>query len=144
MTLKNVVDGIITNISSASVLGTSGVGKTYDVLKTGIDAAAVVSWNESLVSRSVFGSADESDNTETYLIELFLKDIGSASAIMDNVLDYSDKILASLLSDDTLQGTVKGIPSISATRIPGDLVSNGTLTYLPVDIRVTCLRWPNG
>lgn len=131
--IQPIVDGVITNISAASVLGACAVGKDYSVMESAASAAAVVSYTGIRSYPATFGLRER---IATVRVELFIKDVTSPSAMMDYVSNISDRVVSSLESDETLQGTVEEVREVRATRTPGDVFSNGTVIYLPVNIEV--------
>ena len=132
-TMRPVIDAVIANISAASVLSACAVGKDYSVMESAASAAAVVSYTGMRSSSDTFSTRER---LITIRCELFVKDVTSPSAMMDYVSDISDMIVSSLEDDLTLQGTVEEVREVRATRTPGDVFSNGTVLYLPVNIEV--------
>lgn len=133
MGLRDVVDGVIANISAASVLSACAVGKDYSVMETAASAAAVVSYTTARSTPATFAMRER---LVTIRVELFIKDVTSPSAMMDLVSDISDAVVSSLESDFTLQDTVEEVREVRATRTPGDVYSNGTVIYLPANVEV--------
>ena len=127
------MDGVIANLSAASVLSACAVGKDYSVMETAASAAAVVSFVGVTSIPATFGIRER---LTTIRVELFIKDVTSPSAMMDYVSNISDNVITSLESDLTLQDTVEEVREVRATRTPGDVFSNGTVIYLPVNIEV--------
>lgn len=131
--IMDVVDGVIANISAASVLSACAVGKDYSVMETAASAAAVVSYTTARSTPATFAMRER---LVTIRVELFIKDVASPSAMMDYVSNISDAVVSSLESDFTLQDTVEEVREVRATRTPGDVFSNGTVVYLPANVEV--------
>lgn len=135
----DTINAIVTNLSAASCLGANSVGKDYSVLETS-NMSAVVG---VIAVRSVPATfqGQEIDFGVTYAIEGFVKDTGSASALMDGVPDAMHKIISSLNTDLELQGTVKQITDIRADRSAESIVNIGTAIYLTFRVEVDVLDW---
>lgn len=135
-----IIDGIVTNLSSASVLG-SPVGKNYSVLETTQGTAAVVSLTGARAARSTMMDV-EHESIWTATIQLYTKDTGNASATLDRNMQDTGKVWRSLFSDDTIQGTVDQIDQIRLIRDPQELfVLNSGLAFLPSEIQIDVLEF---
>jgi len=134
-----IARAIITNLSAGSVLD-GNVGIDYSVIERVDKAGAVIGWN-NIVSTMLTQSDEQRNNT--YTVELFIKDTGSASATMDNLFVFPQRVLISLRKDDTLQGTVEQVNQIRMSRTPGEIfVTGGAVALFPIDIEIDVLEWP--
>jgi len=131
-----IADGFLANIGAASVLGPTNVSKnTYQVLESAASAACVVRW-QNFTSRPVqFGDFDAED-TWTFQLRLYLRDTGDAVALLNRTWTVPQKIIDSLRSDNTIQGTCIKINSIDANQ-PDDMVEAGGHTWLIIPIGCT-------
>jgi len=129
----------ITNLSAASCIGPNQVSNNYAVMESTSACCAIVNTVGFVSNAMTFGNQRE--GTATLLIEAKVKDTGDAESAMSNVDALVDKIFASLESDDTLQGIVKSINRIEATRDPRIAEIVGGMTWLPIDITVEMSWW---
>jgi hypothetical protein len=137
MSASAIADAIVTNLSAASVFGAGGVSKSsYRVLESMSGSCAVVSFADMMARPVTFGSPRKFDSDWTLEVTIFIKDTGDPSALLNKVFTATDGTLASLRSDDTLQGTSDGIVQISGGFEPGRAVETGGFTWLPVTFRV--------
>lgn len=137
MNYLTVINGLVTNLSAASALGPGAVGKDYGVLESVQTPSAVVSWLDYGSTVSAFGGVR--DRGATFLVQVFLKDTGSASALMDSFPTTMSKVVASIESDETIQGSLDAgeyIADIRASREIGNAITNGTVTLFPFDIEI--------
>lgn len=135
-----IVNAVVKNLSAASALGERSVGKDYSVLEKGQSPAVVVGWKRLTPSVQT-GFNGTRDRYWTLALDVYVKDKGSASGLMDELLTSIDKIILSLESDPTLQGTVAEITAIEAERVPGEAEVFGTVTYLPYKMEVSVTEW---
>ena len=138
----SIVNAIVTNLSAASVLGSGRAAKDYSVIETTQEPTAVIGFRSMAGQRDTFGGLDSA--AWVYRAEVFFKDKGSSSALMDAIVTTSGKVYDSLRSDDTLQGTVEQIFAIRAERTPGEAFQTGTVTLYKVDFEIDVLEWPDG
>jgi hypothetical protein len=138
-TASAIKDAAITNLSAASVIGGEQVSTNYSVMESTAACCAVVNVIGFVSNPMTFGNNRR--GTATLLIEAKLKDTGDPVSLMNNTHSFMDKIIASLESDDTLQGTVEGIERIEATRDPNIAETIGGATWLPIDITVEMSWW---
>ena len=137
----NVVNALVTNLSAASVLGSAAVGKDYSILERSQGPCAVVFGMSEMISLPLsFGG--ERERRWTYLVQMFIKDTGSASAVMDVHHTHTPLIVRSLETDQTLQGTVQRVDQIRASRTPGEALQVGAVTVFPIDVEVDVIDWP--
>jgi len=137
MSASGMIDGIITNLCAASVLGASGASTDYYVLETTSACCAVVGWiNDEFVPQT-FGAPMEGGKTHTILIQGYIRDNNDPVAIMKNNAGFIDLLMDSLISDSTLQDSINVVRRIFSTRNPDEMVSAGGLTWIPTNIEVT-------
>jgi hypothetical protein len=137
-----ICQGLITNLSAASVLGPRGISKDYSVLEQTQGPAAVIGWLGVVEVATSFGNPSGKDVLYTFRLSVFIKDTGSASAMMDSAMTTIDKILPSLMADDDVQGTAVEIQAIRAARTPGEGISVGNVNFLPYNMDIDILDWP--
>jgi hypothetical protein len=128
-------DGCITNLLAASVIGPGQVSPNYAVMESTSACCGVVNVTGFVSEAMTFGNNRE--GTATILAELKLKDTGDPVSLIANVPGFIDKVIASLESDDTLQGTVKAIDRIEASWDPHVVETLGSVSWLPVDVLIT-------
>ena len=136
-----IADAIVTMLSATSCIGTDAVSTDYVVLEKTSGSCAVVNWvgmNEKL---STFGDPADKEIVWTHLIMGFVKDEGDPIEIYKRVLDFPDKVVTTLRSDDTLQGTVEMVKAIRGRRDPELAARAGAATWLPVFFEVDSLEW---
>ena len=128
-----IADGFLANIGAASVLGPTNVSKnTYQILESAASAACVVRWQNFTARPEQFGPLDTRD-TWQFQLRLYLRDTGDAVALLNRTWTVPQKIIDSLRSDSTVQGTCIQITSIEATQ-PDDLIEAGGHTWLLIPI----------
>ena len=137
-----ICEGLITNLSSASVLGPRGISKDYSILEQTQGPAAVIGWMGVAEVPTSFGNPSGKDVLYTFRVQVFIKDTGSASAMMDSAMTTIDKILPSLMSDDTVQNTAVEITAVRAARTPGEGAVIGGTNFLPFNMDIDILDWP--
>ena len=139
-TASAIVDGIITNITAASVLGTKSACTNYKVLETTGACSAVVGWSAHSSFPVTMGTTKEKQWTHT--IELFVKDNSDPVTTMNRTIWLIDKVVASLDSDDTIQGTVDTILEIRANRAIGEAFTAGGHTWLQSIVEIDTTSYP--
>lgn len=125
----SVINAIVTNLGCASALGANRVGKDYSVIESSQFPTAVVGWLGTTSVPTAMGGGR--DKLWTFSVEVFIKDTGSASAVMDYFPTLSKSILDSLESDLTLQGTVDEVNQIRCSRELGESYIIGTAPLYP-------------
>jgi len=138
-----IADAIITMLSATSCIGTGAVSKDYKVLETTTGSCAVVNWlgmNEKSVA---FGNPADKEILWTHSILGFVKAGGDVSETYQRVLDFPDKVVTTLRSDDTLQGTVTEVKAIRAKRDPELGATAGGTLWFPVFFEVDSIEWPD-
>ena len=126
----SVVNALVTNLSAASAVGSGRVGKDYSIIETSQYPVSVVGWLHTRSLPATFGGGGR-DKYWTFVVETFIKDTGSSSAIMDYFLTMSNSIMDSIENDPTLQGTVDQINEIRASRELGEAFLTGGATLYP-------------
>jgi len=140
-TASGILDGIITNITATSVMGANSACTAYDVLESTSVCCGVVGWQAHLSAPITMGTNKE--RKWTHVIELFIKDQSEdPTGTMNKVTQLIDKVVSSLESDDTVQGTVDTVMEIRAGRSIGEALSVGGATWLPSIIEIDTLSLP--
>lgn len=135
-TASAIRDGVTTNLTAASVIGSGQVSTNYSVMESTSACCAVVNVINFVSEAMTFGNTRR--GTVTILAELKLKDTGDHVTLMNNVPGLIDKVVGSLESDDTLQGTVDAIDRIEANWDPRIGEEIGGIVWIPVDLTVEC------
>lgn len=139
-TASAITDAIITNLTATSVMGIKSACTNYKVVETSV-CTAVVGWQAHASFPIAMGGGKE--RQWTHVIELFIKDRSTDPAgTMNKTIQLVDKVVASLESDDTLQGTVDTIMEIRGGRTPGEALSVGGNTWLPMTIEIDTKSLP--
>jgi hypothetical protein len=134
MSASAIADGIITNLNAASVLGSGGASKNYEVMELTSGCCAVVGWTGGVSTPVTFGTPAQRGWTHT--IEAYIKDTGDHPAVMKNNFALVDKLIATIESDLSLQGTVQIVSEVRARRTPGEAVSLGGMTWYPMVVEL--------
>lgn len=138
-TASALKDALITNLSAASVFGPGQVANTYDVMELTSGCCCIVNWQDYQNEAMTFGNNRR--EAWTFLLEAKVKDQGDPFQLTENTFTVIDRIIATLKTDDTLQGEAKGIGQVAANRVPGEAETIGGMTWLPVDVLVEILTW---
>ncbi|MFA6016436.1 MAG: hypothetical protein WC742_15365 [Gallionellaceae bacterium] len=137
MSASAIADGIITNLSAASVFGTGRVSKTsYQILESSACQAAMVHWTRLRSTPSAFGNPRDRERTWNFNIECFLRDTGDPIQLKTRIWSLTDTVIASLESDDTLQGTCDSLSEIAGTHDPKSGLDVGGARWLTMDFNV--------
>lgn len=135
-----VRDGLVSVLSGSAYFGQNTVDTDYKILETSSACCVVVSWAGYEGNPITMGAGQ--GGVHIFLLELRLKEMDAPTAIMDRTVESVDKILNALRSDDTLNGTAKGIESLEGTREPGvAFVSPGGNAWLPIDFTTRVQVW---
>lgn len=138
-TASAIKDAFLTNLGAASVLGSQNVSTTYDVMETTSACCCIVSWQDYQNTAMTFGN--QRNEIWAFLLEAKVKDLGDPHQLTLNTFTVIDKIISTLKTDDTLQGTAMGIGRVTANRVPGEAETVGGATWLPIDVIVEVLVW---
>ena len=136
MSASAMIDGIITNLTSTSVLGASGASTDYFVLETTSACCAVVGWQTVNYIPDTFGDPMSGGKVTIVEIEGFIREKNNPAEIMRDSAGFADLLTNTLISDDTLQNSIDTIRRVSARRNSGEVASAGGLTWLPIYIEV--------
>lgn len=136
MSASAMIDGIITNLTSTSVLGSGGADTNYFILETTSACCAVVGWQNINYMPERFGTPMTGGITHVVMVEGYMRDENNPTDLMQQSAGFADLLVNSLISDDTLQGSIATINRISARRNPYEAVSSGGLTWLPIYVEV--------
>jgi hypothetical protein len=135
-----VRDGLVSVLSGSAYFGQNTVDTDYKILETSNACCIVVSWAGYEGNPISMGAGQ--GGVHIFLLELRLKEVDSPTLIMDRTVGAVDKMLDALKSDDTLNGTAKGVESLEGSREPGvAFVSPGGNTWLPVDFTARVQVW---
>lgn len=138
-----IVEGIITNLSAASVLDTGHAGLDYSLINMFNEPVAIVGWtNMGPSEEATFSGAV--DRPIRFVSELFFKDTGNACALMSDTLTVTNKVISSIESDWNLQDTVEKVMSVTATKPTGEAAEIGGLPTIMVTVNIDVLTWPKG
>lgn len=132
---STMINGILINLGSASVLG-NYVSTDYYVLEQTSDYAAVVSLLGTNFTPDTFGDPMSGRAYHTAMIEGYIRDINNPAATVESVAKLNDLIMNSLASDDTIQHSIDTITRINMRRNQNEAVSAGGHTWLPIYIEV--------
>jgi len=136
MSASAMLDGILDNLNSSSVLGASGASTDYYVLETTSACCAVVSWQSIDINPITFGEPMGDGTLHTMLIEGFVRDNNDPVQLMKDSAGLADLLTATLKSDNTLQGTIDSTMKITARKNLHELASAGGLTWSPIYIEI--------
>ena len=134
MSASAMIDGILTNLNSSSVLGASGASTDYFVLETTSACCAVVGWQNIEYRPITFGT--DGGTTHTILVEGFIRDNNDPAKLMRDSAGFADLVVNSLGSDDTLQGSIDIVQRVFARKNAGEVVSAGGLTWMPIYVEI--------
>lgn len=138
-TASAIKDGFVTGLSAASVIGPEQVSTNYAVLESTSACCCVVSLTEYENEAMTFGNNRE--EVWTFFLQGYLKDTGNPITLKNNVFAFTDKIIAYLKSDDTIQGTANGLGRVTAIHDPEVALIVGGQTWLPVEFSVEVQSW---
>jgi hypothetical protein len=138
-TASALKDAFLTNLSAASVLGPGQVSTNYSVLESTSACCCVVAFRQYTGTAMAFGNPQ--NRLWQFSLELFLKDTGDPVTLMNQPFAIVDKVIATLKSDDTLQGQANGIASVEANMEPGFTLDVGGATWIPIDMTVSVNVW---
>lgn len=134
-----IKDGFITGLAAASVVGPEQVSTNYAVMESTAACCCVVSLTGYENGAMTFGNSRE--ETWTFYLQGYLKDTGNPIALKNNVFAFTDKIISHLKSDDTVQGTAKGLGRVLVSHDPEVAFVVGGVTWLPVEFSVEVVAW---
>lgn len=140
MSASAIADGIITQLSATSALGSGAVDTNYHVLeRISACAAAVVSWNRFEEHDITFGGSGET--MWTFSAEGFVKDTGDPDTATTGVQACADTIISAVRTDKTLQGTCEEVTAIRGSHTPGEYLVTGGATWLPIRVEIDVREW---
>ncbi len=134
-----ILDGLLANLKAASVFGENQVSTDYAVMESTAACCAVVSFTGFSASANTFGN--EWAGAYSFAVDVKLKDTGDPTLLPRKILEVLDMVMASLQSDDTLQGTATGLDRVEVNRTPGDVEIAGGATWIPVDMQLHVQSW---
>lgn len=129
-----IARGLINNLSAASVIGGCAVSTNYEVLETSSGCCAVVTWTD-IISVPISFGMDTAEDYAHYL-EIYIRDEGNSTTTMNNVYALADKVVNSIISDQTIQGTVSMVSRIQGARRPHEAIEIGGQFWIPFYITV--------
>ena len=136
MSASGMIDGVITNLEAASVIGASYVTTDYAILEKTSGCCAVVGWEEIEYDPIGFGDSTLKGIVNTILVEGYIRQTNNPAENMKQNSGFADKIVLSISSDDTLQGSVDMVRHIRAYRRPDELVVAGGVTWIPIYVQI--------
>ncbi len=141
MSASAIADGLINNLSAASVFGGSNVSKnSYQVLETSCCQAAVIHWTRLTSEPVTFGDPRDRQRTWNFVIECYLRDTGDPVQLLTRVWSLTDTVLASIESDETLQGTCDEMNTITGSRDSKSALTIGGATWLTFDLNLEAIE----
>jgi hypothetical protein len=106
MSASAICDGVIINLSAASVFGASMVQMTtYDVLNTASGSCAIVNPLGLVSEPDRFGSPRARADEWKFGVDIYVRHNNNPTTTKTNIIKAVDGVRKSLGSDDTLQDT---------------------------------------
>jgi hypothetical protein len=137
MSASAIADGLLTNLSAASVFGSGNVSKnSYQILESSCCQAALIHWTRLISKPTTFGNPRDRERIWNFNIECFLRDTGDPIQLKTRIWSLTDTVIASLESDDTLQGTCDSLGEIAGTHDPKSGLDVGGARWLTMDFNV--------
>ncbi len=137
MSASAIADGIISNLSAASVFGTGNVSKSsYQILESSACQAAMVYWTRLTSEPATFGNPRDRDHIWSFTVECYLRDTGDPVQLLNRVWSLTDTVIASLESDDSLQGTCDALNTITGAHDSKSALNIGGATWLTFDLNL--------
>jgi hypothetical protein len=138
-TASAINEAWLTNLSAASVFGEGQVSNDYGVMESTSACCCIVNPVGYVWEAMTFGNNRR--NAWQWLLEVKVKDQGDSGQLNRNAIAITDKVLATLQSDDELQGTVREIGAVEMSRDPKVLEEIQGHVWQAVDITVTLQDW---
>lgn len=138
-TASAIKDALITNLSAASVFGPEQVSTDYGVMESTSACCCVVSITSYENNAMTFGN----NRHEMYnaFLQAYIKDTGNHPQLKRDVFTVMDKMIATLKTDDELQGTAKGLGRVQIEHDPELMYSNGGPVFALVEMLVEVVLW---
>lgn len=138
-TASAIIDAFVTNLSAASVFGSEQVSTDYDVMVSTSACCCVVSITSYENTAMTFGN--NRHDTYNAFLQAYIKDTGDHPTLKRNVFVVMDKMIATLKTDDELQGTAKGLGRVQIEHDPELMYSNGGPVFALVEMLVEVVTW---
>lgn len=138
-TASAINQAFLDNLSAASVFGPGQVSNDYGVMESTSGCCCVV--NPTSFTWEAMSFGNDRRNTWQWLLEGKVKDQGDPAALNRDAIAITDKVLATLQDDDTLQGTVRAIGAIEMSQNLREVEEVGGHIWRPVNWTVTLQDW---
>lgn len=143
MSASAIKDGLVTNLSAASVLGASAVDTHYAIMEKVKGASCVVIGPPSLDPAEPETFGGKWGRLWRFPMRGFVKHANPLT-LMNNTIALIDDVVSSLESDRTLQGTAEEIVSIRSNHEPGEVLTAGGAEWTEVVFNLEIREWPGG
>lgn len=143
MSASAISDGIITNLSAASVVGASQVATHWGVLETTGACAAVVIFRG--LESTPWALGNRRERFYTHRATLYVKDrSGNATLLERDIQALTDKSVCSLELDRGLQGNpdIWEVSSITGEHDPTNTVEAGGAMWYFATLDIRTREWP--
>ncbi len=141
MSASAIADGLVTNLSAASVFGNGCVSKTsYQILESSACQAAIVQWARLKSEAITFGDPRDRQRTWNFIVECYLRDLGDPVQLLTRVWSLTDTVIASIESDETLQGTCDEVNTITGAHDSKSALNIGGATWLTFDLNLEAIE----
>lgn len=138
-TASAINQAFLDNLSAGSVFGEGQVSNDYGVMESTSACCCVVNPIGYLWEAMTFGNNRK--NTWQWLLEVKVKDQGDPGQLNRSAIAITDKVLLTLQSDDSLQGTVMEIGAVEMSQDLRELQEIGGHAWRALDVTVTVLDW---
>lgn len=123
---------------TASALGTKAVSRNnFAVLETSASTAAIVTFNGVTSEPDAMGTGRA--RRWTIGVDVFVKDTGNPTALLDTVASATDALLPLLEAAETWNGVVDIVQNVTATFRLEDMVQAGGAAWVPVSFVLEAL-----
>jgi len=135
-------DALVTMLSAASVFGPGRVADDDWSIIEHSEKSAVVELVGFTAQMHTFGVPADFEVTWNHVIYIYVRDTGDAPAVKRNQIAIIDRVLGTILADDTLQGTVEKLTNVTGARDPTSIftIPSGE-SWLRSDITVSSTQW---
>ena len=141
MSASAIADGLLANLSAASVLGNGNVSKnSYQTLESSACQAAVIHWARLTSEPITFGNPRDRQRTWGFTVECYLRDLGDPVQLLNRVWSLTDTVINSLESDETLQGTCSEMNTFTAAHDSKSALNIGGQTWLTFDLNLEIIE----
>lgn len=138
-TASAINQAFLDNLSSASVFGSGQVSNDYGVMESTSACCCIVNPVGYTWEVQTFGNNRKIE--WQWLLEVKVKDQGDPGQLNRSAIAITDKVLATLQSDDSLQDTIAGIGAVEMSQTLRELETVGSFSWRAIDVTVTLQDW---